>query len=242
MISRAELRNRQESPVRIFGLDPSGQAINVSAWTMDVSRHGARIRGVRDFSAPGETVGVRHGMEKARFQIVWVGTPGTASYGQIGLRCVEDGKYIWGIAAPEASAARPANMQTGSFPSPAPHGRFAIGLAPAVASTNNRRKDSRYRASGGAKITEVGAPAGQWATLHDLSMGGCYVETTSPLPPTTRVDVVLHIDDVQITARGAVTVCHRLVGMGVEFKEVSSLNRARIEQIMIRLMQTSTEA
>ena len=242
MIPRAELRNHQESPIRIFGLDPSGQAINVPAWTVDVSRHGARIRGVRDFSAPGETVGVRHGVEKARFRIVWVGKSGTAADGQIGLRCVEDGKYIWGVAAPEASAAHAAAMQSGSFPSPGSQGRAAIGLAPAPASANNRRKDSRYRASGGAKITEVGAPAGQWATLHDLSLGGCYVETTSPLPPTTRVNVVLHIDDIQITARGAVTVCHRLVGMGVEFKEVSSLNRARIEQIMVRLMQTSTEA
>ena len=242
MISRAELRNRQESPVRIFGLDASGQAINVSAWTVDVSRHGARIRGVRDWSAPGETVGVRHGVEKARFKIVWVGAPGTANYGQIGLRCVEDGKYIWGIAAPGAAAARPANMQTGSFPSPAPQGRFAIGLAPAAGSANNRRRDSRYRASGGAKVTEIGAPAGQWTTLHDLSIGGCYVETTNPLPPTTPVEVVLHIDDIQVNARGAVTVSHRLVGMGVQFKEVSSLNRARLEQIMIRLMQTSTEA
>ena len=242
MVVRAELRSLQESPVRIFGLDPSGQAVNVSAWTVDVSRHGARIRGVRDWSAPGETVGVRHGVEKARFKIVWVGAPGTPHQGQIGLRCVEEGKYIWGIAAPEAAAAHAAAMQTGSLASSPPQGRFAIGLAPAASTGNNRRKDSRYRASGGAKITEIGARAGQWATLHDLSIGGCYVETTNPLPPTTPVEIVIHIDDIQINARGAVTVSHRLVGMGVNFKEVSALNRARLEQVMARLMQTSTEA
>jgi len=241
MVSRAELRSLQESPVRIFGLDNSGQAINVSAWTVDVSRHGARVRGVRDWSAPGETVGVRYGLEKARFRIVWVGAPGTTHYGQVGLHCVEAGKYIWGISAPEAAVRAP-NMQTGSFPSPAPHGRFAIGLAPAVKSGNNRRRDSRYRASGGAKVQEIGAPAGQWTMLHDLSMGGCYVETTSTLPTSTPVEVVLHIDEVQINAQGSVTVSHPLVGMGISFKTVSSLNRARLEQVMTRLMATSTEA
>lgn len=241
MVPRVELRSPQESPIRIFGLDPSGQAINVSAWTVDVSRHGARVRGVRDWSAAGETVGVRFGMEKARFKIVWIGAPGTPLFGHIGLHCVEAGKYIWGIAAPEAAVRNPV-MQTGSFPSPAPFGRAAIGLAPATASANNRRRDSRYRATGGAKVQEIGAPAGQWTMLHDLSLGGCYVETTSPLPVTTPVEVVLHIDEVQINARGAVTVSHRLVGMGISFKEVSSLNRARLEQIMTRLMATSTEA
>lgn len=242
MVSRAELRSLQESPVRIFGLDHSGQPVNISAWTVDVSRHGARLRGVQNWSMPGETVGIRYGVEKSRFRIVWVGAPGTPQDGQIGLRCVEDGKYIWGVAAPDASAARAQALQTGSFSSPAPQGRLAIGLAPAAGSANNRRKESRYRASGGAKITEVGARAGQWATLHDLSIGGCYVETTNPLPPTTPVDVVLHVDDIQINARGFITVSHRLVGMGVQFKEVSSLNRKRLEEIMARLIETSTEA
>jgi len=86
--ARTEPRQNQESPIRIFGMDSSGRAVNLSAWTVDVSRHGARVRGVNDWSQPGETIGVRHGMEKARFKIVWVGQDGTPHQGQIGLLCV----------------------------------------------------------------------------------------------------------------------------------------------------------
>jgi hypothetical protein len=244
MIQRTERRVRQESPVRIFGMDGSGRAINVSAWTVDVSHHGARVRGVNDWSAPGETVGVRHGAEKARFRIVWVGEDGTPHQGQIGLLCVEAGKYIWGVSAPAASnaddAPKPASV-TSMFHL-ADQVRLAVGLSPGEPLSDNRRNNPRYRAHGGAKIQEIGARAPQWATLHDLSLGGCYVETSDPLPPLSRVDVVVHINDIQITARGSVTVCHRLVGMGVKFTEITPLNRTRLEQVMAMLTQTSTES
>lgn len=241
MPARTEPRQHQESPVRIFGMDEGGHAVNVSAWTVDVSRHGARIKGVHDWSAPGDTVGVRHGAEKARFKIVWVGQDGTPHQGQIGLLCVEAGKYIWGVAAPQATAAVAPGKMTGMFRLP-DEARAPIGLAPAAPVANNRRKDARYKASGGAKVHEIGAAASQWATLHDLSLGGCYVETTAPLPPTSTVELTVHVNDIQITAKGSVTVCHKLVGMGVKFMEMSPLNRTRLEQVMATLMQTSSEA
>ena len=238
MVSRNEPRLRQESPIRIYGMDKAGHAVNLSAWTVDVSRHGARVRGVKDWSTPGETVGVRHGMEKARFKIVWVGAGGTPNEGQIGLLCVEAGKYIWGLSAPEvAKSAVAGGSVTGQF-----HFTSQLRVPVSGPSANNRRKDARYRANGGAKIQEIGGRASQWATLHDLSLGGCYVETTDPLPPGARVDTVVHIGDIQITARGSVTVSHRLVGMGVKFDEVSPLNRSRLEQVMAMLMETSAEA
>jgi len=243
MVPRNESRLNQESPIRIFGMDSTGRAINLSAWTVDVSHHGARVRGVKDWSAPGETVGVRHGMEKARFRIVWVGADGTPHQGQIGLLGVEDGKYIWGVAAPQVAntdAPAPGKL-TGMFHF-ASQLRVPIGLPSGSASANNRCQDARYRASGGAKVQEAGAPSGQWTTLHDLSMGGCYVETTAPLPPTAEVEMTIHIGEIQIAARGVVTVSHRQVGMGVKFSELSALNRSRLEQVMAMLAQTSSEA
>ncbi len=243
MPARSEPRQNQESPVRIFGMDSAGRPVNLSAWTVDVSRHGARIKGVNDWSAPGETIGVRHGQEKARFQIVWVGEDGTPRQGHIGLLCVEAGKYIWGVAAPQVASAAAAatGKMTGMFRLP-DEARAPIGMAPSAPVANNRRKDARYKASGGAKVHEVGATASQWVTLHDLSIGGCYVETTAPLPPTSMVEMTIHINDIQITAKGSVSVCHKLVGMGVKFTEVSALNRTRLEQVMAMLMQTSSEA
>ena len=243
MVSRSEPRQHQESPIRIFGMDSAGRAVNVSAWTVDVSHHGARVRGVKGWSQPGETIGVRHGMEKARFKIVWIGQDGTPREGQIGLLCVESGKYIWGVAAPQAaaSAAAPGSGSFAAFGVPE-EARAPIGLAAPAVSGNDRRKDARYKASGGAKLQQIGATSAQWATLHDMSLGGCYVETTAPLPPGSSVDMKIDIGDIHIIARGSVTVCHKLVGMGVKFTEMSPLNRTRLEQVMLTLMQSSSEA
>lgn len=236
----------QESPIRIFGIGNGGKPVNISAWTVDVSRHGARIKGVREWSTPGEEIGVRCGLEKARFKIVWVGADGTPHAGTVGLVCVESGKYIWGIAPPQVAADATAAATAGTSVTGAFHFssqlRAGIGLAAPPSSANNRRKDARYHAQGGARVQAIGAPAAQWVTLHDLSSGGCYVETTDPLPIGSRVDVTVHINDIQIVARGAVTVSHRLVGMGVMFNDLTPLNRHRLEQVMGQLMQTSTEA
>ncbi|MGI9104591.1 MAG: PilZ domain-containing protein [Terriglobales bacterium] len=237
-VTRAEPRTRHESPVRIFGMDGGGRPINVGAFTMDVSRHGARLKGIHPpcWDTPGETIGVRYGTEKARFKVVWIGSPGTASEGQVGIYCVEQGKYIWGIAAPDTARPPASAAAITTIGMPAIH--LPIGLSPLYGGKNNRRKDARYRASGGAKVQEPGAPAGQWTMLHDISLGGCYVETTTPLPPGARVDVLVHVDDVQVTAKGEVTVSHRLVGMGLKFTEMSPLNRQRMEHLIDTLIKS----
>jgi hypothetical protein len=180
---------------------------------------------------------VRHGTEKARFKVVWIGKPGTPQEGQVGLLCIETGKFIWGITAPTTEArtmvASPGTLQTGGVQRP------PIGTAPPLLGVrSNRRRDARYCASGGAKIQEMGSPAGQWTMIHDISLGGCYVETTTPLSPGAEVEAVVHIGDIQIAARGEISVAHRMVGMGVRFTDMTPLNRQRLEILIDQLIQS----
>ncbi len=234
--TRSEPRAAHESPVRVFGMDGWGKPLNQTAWTLDVSRHGARLKGLPCWSQPGEIISVRSGTEKARYKVVWIGQHGTPTEGQVGLLCVESGKFIWGIAPPNgtrvlgaaapSAAMRPAELRT------------PIGVSPLPGGRSNRRKDARYRVSGGAKIQEHGAPAGQWTMLHDISLGGCYVETTTPLHPGARVEAVVHAGDFQIATKGEITVAHRLVGMGVRFTDMTPLNRQRLEKLMDELIRS----
>ena len=235
--TRSEPRTSHESPVRVFGMDSAGRPINQTGCTVDISQHGARLKGLPCWSGPGETIGVRHGTEKARFKVVWIGKPGTPQEGQVGLSCLETGKFIWGITVPAAEArtmvASAGTLQTGGVQRP------LIGTAPPIfGGRNNRRKDARYCASGGAKIQEMGSPAGQWTMIHDISLGGCYVETTTPLHPGAEVDAVVHVGDIQIAARGEITVAHRMVGMGVRFTDMTPLNRQRLESLIDQLIQS----
>jgi hypothetical protein len=155
----------------------------------------------------------------------------------VGLLCIETGKFIWGISAPTTEArtmlASAGMMQPGGVPRP------PIGTAPPIfGGRNNRRKDARYCASGGAKVQEMGSPAGQWTMIHDISIGGCYVETTTPLRPGVQVEAVVHVGDIQIASRGEVTVAHRMVGMGVRFTDMTPLNRQRLESLIDQLIQS----
>jgi hypothetical protein len=105
-----------------------------------------------------------------------------------------------------------------------------------------RRREARFTISGGANIREAGKNIPQWTTLQDLSFGGCYVETTAPLQPFSRVEITLHVGETRIEAQGTVTVKHPLVGMGIQFTEMSPMNRERLRQLMTRIEHAKAAA
>jgi CheY-like chemotaxis protein len=53
--------------------------------------------------------------------------------------------------------------------------------------------------------------------LTDMSLGGCYVETESPFPQSSSVDLCLKAAGMEIHAEGLVRVMHPAHGMGIEF-------------------------
>jgi len=92
-----ESRSQQAVRVWVYGNDPQGNPFSQTAYSVDVSRSGARLEGVGFLTAPGMTVEIKRGWKKARFRVVWVGEPGTNRAGQVGVLCLEPDKNIWGI-------------------------------------------------------------------------------------------------------------------------------------------------
>ncbi|HXZ80043.1 MAG TPA: PilZ domain-containing protein [Terriglobales bacterium] len=217
---RSEPRVVRLSPVRVFGLDPAGHPVSQLVHTGDISKHGARIVGIRNWQTPGETIGVRYEREKARFKIIWVGKPGTPQDGHLGLRCVEPGKYIWGLspgaahAKITASAHHPAFSPTGESP---------------------RRSDIRFPIEAGSQVREFGTHIPTWVTVTDVSMGGCYAQTSTPFSLDTNVEITLHVGDVRIDACGFVVHSQPLAGMGIKFAEMTPLNREQLKHVIARL-------
>ncbi|MGH9776923.1 MAG: SPOR domain-containing protein [Candidatus Acidiferrales bacterium] len=85
--------------VELHGLGPSGP-FQENAYTVNVSRSGARLTGSRYSQHPGDTVELRRGKDKARFQVMWVGEPGTPVHGQVGVRSLEPARNIWSAPLP----------------------------------------------------------------------------------------------------------------------------------------------
>ena len=103
--------------VVVRGTDPN--PFIHTAYTVDISRTGARLDGVGYLVKPGATVEVQrpwHG--RARYRVVWVGHIGTEQANQLGLICLDAEKNIWGLKLPggEAEVAWPLNLKKDRAP------------------------------------------------------------------------------------------------------------------------------
>lgn len=68
--------------------------------------------------------------------------------------------------------------------------------------------------------------------LTDLSLGGCYLEISSPFPLSTRVILSMRAAGVEVRAQGVVRIMHPDRGMGVEFKLSTADQRTAVEKFL----------
>lgn len=68
--------------------------------------------------------------------------------------------------------------------------------------------------------------------LTDLSLGACYVETTSPFPEHTFINLIVHVEGIELKAPGLVRVMHPSRGMGVEFAVQTEQQRRQVEEFI----------
>ncbi len=92
-----------------------------------------------------------------------------------------------------------------------------------------------------AAAARVGAGAEETVPhckLTDLSLGGCYVETDSPFPEYSLVDLCLRTGELAIHTEGMVRVAHPGYGMGVEFPSRTQEQRVQVEHLINFLRST----
>jgi len=94
----------------------------------------------------------------------------------------------------------------------------------------DRRKHPRYCVNGGgAEVRQPGVDVPICARLNDISLGGCYLETRSPLTVYAYIDLVLTLDEQRLRAKGQVVGCHRGFGMDVKFLYLSDTDLPVLE-------------
>jgi len=211
--------------VKVWGLDRHGKPFMQHARTLDITQLGARLIGV-DCVAVGETIGIQNGDQKARFKVVWMGRENTPKAGQIGVHCLEPDKTIFG-RTPQNSVPEP------SFFQPAPHDsgfEAPKSLRPVKKDLSAiRRKHPRYPCTGGVEMRqhENGPPA--WGNISDISLTGCYVETTNTLPLGSMMWFHLRTHDLEIGGRAVVKTSHHAVGMGIAFLHLTAEDQQNLE-------------
>lgn len=207
-------------PVSVSGFGGNGKPFAVSTETSDVSYRGACLKGLGDFLDIGKKIEIEHRGEKAWFRVQWVRANGTPESGRVGVRCLEPGKYIWGVPpkAWEADAYDP------SAPPVLTTQVHAHSSSPSANDweARERRQFARHTCRVTGEVAVQGSSAQILGTVTDISLGGCYIEMLSPLPVGTDVDMALTPGEETLHIVGKVRSSQNGMGMGVSFTGISS--------------------
>jgi hypothetical protein len=207
---RREPRKEIQAQVRIFGTSSSGQTFSDKAVTVNVSHQGVELSGVQPQLKLNEIIGLAYGTNRVHFRVKWIGAPGTPKAGHVGLLNTSPEKPLWDFPLPSPEP----DTHQQQFAETRHHPRFKC------------RNSVEIHAHDGASF---------WATIADLSVGGCYVEMAIPLPVGTKVRVGIWINEIKSWADGEVAYSTPGFGTGVKFTKVSELDRERIEQYLSTL-------
>ena len=75
--------------------------------------------------------------------------------------------------------------------------------------------------------------------LTDLSLNACYLQTESPFPVRTRLQLQMKVGELELQAEGLVRIMHSGAGMGVEFTQKTASQKAKVEEFIQTLINTS---
>ncbi|MFB3915727.1 MAG: hypothetical protein ACE14M_03295 [Terriglobales bacterium] len=220
-------------PIRIWGMDAYGRPFTQSATTVDISRQGARIKDLACELNPGEIVGIQHGTEKARFRVCWVSMARALQYpGQLGVNCIEPARCIWERELRQATQRTLSPMQSGPPVASAPPGSLS-SVVPVAADVQSATQT--FACKGTAEIRVVPTGAQHRGTLTRISALGCYIETFSPLPVQTNVELLLKTVDLELRCTASVRTSDAHFGMGLNFNRMMPDETARLGMILKRL-------
>ncbi|MGA8622561.1 MAG: diguanylate cyclase [Candidatus Sulfotelmatobacter sp.] len=106
------------------------------------------------------------------------------------------------------------------------------------------QKDQRLHTRMKCRLTiELHPQAGGgpiFGNLIDISLGGCYVETSAILSPGSNLKLVFSIDDGTLSTEGTIARIHPGSGVAVQFKEMSRESREKMYKVLEFIQSTTT--
>jgi hypothetical protein len=87
--------------------------------------------------------------------------------------------------------------------------------------------------------TEEGGPP-LFANVTDVSLGGCFVETSTILAPGSKIKLGFSMDDASLSAEGVVARLDPGSGAAVQFREMNREGRERMFKILEFVQKTTT--
>jgi hypothetical protein len=89
------LRYTMAVPVKLKATDVNGVVLEQEVVTIDVSKRGALLKGIRGALRTGDRVSLARQNKVEQFQIAWVGAENTERRGQNGIAAVDPASSFW---------------------------------------------------------------------------------------------------------------------------------------------------
>jgi hypothetical protein len=188
-------------------MESSGKPFSGLAHTLDVTRDGARLGGVRNFLKIGDVIGVQYRHNKGRFRVAWVGEMNSPYSTQVGLEVVERGRDFWGLDGADL------NAQDEYTPKAKP-------------SPPQRSLGRMYAVEGVVEVREDDGKPAYWAQMTQIAERGGYVQAHTPHAAGSRVRLHINISNHEIAMNALVRSSQDAKGMSVEFTQPASVNDA----------------
>ena len=224
---RVQPRVKGILPVRIWGTDREGKPFAEHVCTLDISNRGASLMGVRAALTTGDTIGLQYRNRQARFRVAWV-APNQAQGHNLGLECLQPAKELWPVDTPTE----------GADPYVPAEGR----LRDEQPAREERRTQTRYPVSGAAYVQAMNGTGGRWTRLEDLSLTGCYLQTSDPIEVGRNLSVKIKVGDNEFDAAAIVRSSYEGIAMGLEFTFLSNTDRSTLRAVLARLKELDTVA
>src|SRR6266536_2988738 len=206
--NRREKRVAAVVPVRVWGMDAQGRPFIEISRTVNISRSGVLLGDIPAKLSIGDIVGLTYAEKKHKFRVIWTGKAETPEAANVGLQSLDSGKWIWDLNLPA-------------------HEVDIYSRAP----EHEKRLLARVGCLLSKEVWWQAKDEKILAFITHLSLGGCYVTTTSPMPLKSRVRIALWLDDEAKTwSDGIVISSHRDVGMGIKFLGLSLHNQEAVER------------
>ena len=104
----------------------------------------------------------------------------------------------------------------------------------------DRRAHPRMKCRVTIEMQATDAAVPIFANLTDISMGGCYVETSTILPAGSTIKLNFSMDNTSLWVEGVVARLDPGTGVAVQFREVNREGRDRMFRILEFVQKTTT--
>jgi len=105
-------------------------------------------------------------------------------------------------------------------------------------SLRDRRYAIRYPFAADAEVLDLEAGIRSDGVTSDISLGGCFVCTSKPLPLRTRTRVTLERKGERVEALAMVRIVKPKIGMGLEFLDIESTSSSTLKRWLDQLRRT----